>query len=207
MDANPQVQDTKLAPTAGLPRMDADQRRRALLRMGAGASPVLLTLASGPAAAQACIVASVYMSADTFASRFQGQTLQCGMPSTPAARVASRGAAPAGEYLLADGITVKKVKDVLGDVTSNATATAYSNDSVWNQYVAWSPYPSGNGVLQLLLTLQMAGNPGLPADYAKNIWQNYAGTNSFVKYTATGIDWGTYDLFNYLNRLVDASLP
>jgi hypothetical protein len=174
--------------------------------MGAGASPVLLTLASGPAAAQACIVASVYMSADTFASRFHGQSLQCGMPTTPAARAAARGTAPTGEYLMPDGVTVKLVKDVLGDVTSNATAVAYSADSVWNQFAGFSPYPSTGGILQLLLTLQMAGNPGLTGDYAKSIWQNYAGANGFVKYTATGIDWGTYDLFNFLNRLVDPSL-
>ncbi len=207
MDTKPQGQDTTQEFATAPSQLPNDQRRRALLRMGAGASPVLLTLASGPAAAQACIVASVYMSADTFASRFQGQNLQCGSPLTPAARAGSRGTAPTGEYLLADGVTVKKVKDVLDDVTANPTAAAYSNDTVFNQFAGWSPYPSNTGVLQLLLTLQMAGNPGLPGDYAKNIWQNYAGTNSFVKYTATGIDWGTYDLFNYLVRLVDSSVP
>jgi hypothetical protein len=207
MDTNPQGQDTKQALATGLSRAEADQSRRALLRMGAGASPVLLTLASGPAAAQACVVASVYMSADTFASRFQGQALQCGSPLTPAARVTSRGAAPAGEYLNADG-TVKKVKDVLGDIQSNATAIGYCNQTVYDTFAGTSAYPSATGVLQLLLTLQMAGNPGiLVANYAQGIWLNYAGVNSFTKYTATGIDWYTDTLWTYLNRIVDSSVP
>jgi hypothetical protein len=198
MDTNPQGQETKQALATGPSHIEADRSRRALLRMGAGASPVLLTLVSGPAAAQACVVASVYMSADTFASRFQGQTLQCGSPMTPGAWVAGRGTAAAGQYLL-------KVSEVLGAVTSTADGTSYSNMTLFDAF--GGEYTSGShGVMQLLLALQLAGNPGLTGDYAKGIWQNYAGSNSFVSYTATGISWTTYELYAYLRRVVDPSV-
>jgi hypothetical protein len=201
MDTHPQGKDTEQTPAASASRIEAGQSRRALLRMGAGASPILLTLASGPAAAQACIVASVYMSADTFASRFQGQTLQCGAPLTPANRVSGRGTLPpAGDY-------AKLVSEVLGPVTSNPTAAAYSGATVYDIYDSLYDHPSDKGILQLLLTLQLAGNPGLPADYAKGVWQNYAGTNAFARYTATGISWYTIEVFAYLKRIVDPSTP
>jgi hypothetical protein len=201
MDTKPQGQETKQAPATGPSHIDeAARSRRALLKMGVGASPVLLTLASGPAAAQACIVASVYMSADTFASRFHGQTLQCGSPMTPYAWVAGRGAAPGtGNYLL-------MVSDVLGPVSSTADAVWYNDKTLHT--IFGSEYNNGHyGVLQLLLALQLAGNPGLPGDYAKTIWQNYAGVNGLTSYTATGISWPTYELYAYLKRLVDPSVP
>jgi hypothetical protein len=57
----------------------AGLRRRTLLRGGAAASPILLTLASGPVAATGnCVVASSFVSANVYKSRNPGaNNIQC----------------------------------------------------------------------------------------------------------------------------------
>ena len=57
--------------------------RRALLRGGAAASPILLTLASGPVAATGnCVVASSFVSATVYQSRNPGSTNIACVPKT-----------------------------------------------------------------------------------------------------------------------------
>jgi len=57
--------------------------RRALLRGGAAASPILLTLASGPVAATGnCVVASSFVSASVYKSRSPGSTNIACVPKT-----------------------------------------------------------------------------------------------------------------------------
>jgi len=64
------------APTVGI-------NRRALLRGGAAASPILLTLASGPVAATGnCVVASSFVSATVYQSRNPGSNNIACVPKT-----------------------------------------------------------------------------------------------------------------------------
>src|SRR5882672_9859486 len=80
MDQTPQDRDPEKAPAevaAAMPVLSPN--RRALLRGGAAAAPVLLTLASRPVSAgTTCVVASSFVSVATFHSRNPSTTsVQC----------------------------------------------------------------------------------------------------------------------------------
>src|SRR5882672_11876377 len=80
MDQTPQDRDPEKAPAevaAAMPVLNPN--RRALLRGGAAAAPVLLTLVSRPVSAgTTCVVASSFVSVATFHSRNPNATsVQC----------------------------------------------------------------------------------------------------------------------------------
>jgi hypothetical protein len=188
--------------------------RRNMLRVGAAATPVILTFASGPVAATGttCTVASSFISRQTFQSRNPSQAYmncstkgvrdwwtECGSPYATSA------------YKRFLDMTVQTS---LGMATSSSWDTLTCKDLMLN---------GGNGiattgstaVLQhlvgLTLSLDAALIPspgGLNKPYLQTIWTNY---KNYGRYMAAGVDWDEATLLKFLLALQSpvsvASLP
>jgi hypothetical protein len=80
---SPIERDPAMPDSGAQPMPAAGINRRTLLRGGAAASPILLTLASGPVAATGtCVVASSFVSATVYQSRNPGSTNIACVPKT-----------------------------------------------------------------------------------------------------------------------------
>ncbi len=216
-DPKPSVQESgtsdrvqeQLHDGAGVPgRMNA--RRRALLRSGAVAAPVLVTLHSGPvSAATACTVASSFVSAATFASRSPGTTfIRC------SAKNATTWQAAAATYCTSPSIqqwpawAAVRVKDHLV-----ATNSSY-DDMYVGAVMKMSLASSGElailqHVLGLTLTLQYDGNAittagssggTLTKSYLVEIWQTYRSTGAY-RVPASNVNWDAAGLLTWLKML------
>jgi hypothetical protein len=195
--------------------------RRTLLRGGASAAPVLLTLYSGPVSAtQSCTVASSFVSAATFASRSPGTTyIKCTSKNAGHWRTAAQsgcaGSTPTVPPYTAYNVqwpawASVKVKDHLA-----TTGSSYDEDYVgYTMKRGTALAASGElailqHILGLTLTLQYdsnyittAGAPGgeLSKAYLVSVWQRYKSTGAYVM-PAANVNWDATGLLSWLKML------
>lgn len=184
--------------------------RRALLRAGAGVSPVLLTLASGPVAANpfanngTCTLASSFVSVATFKSRNPNATsLKCSTENADYWRSLAVSA-PATPAL---NVTVATL---LGN-----TSSAYSAMLVKDVLLA--PLPTSGpvqttgelGTLQHLIALALNLNAGFitagagfDLAYLQTLWTNYKFNGNRYKKPGSQIDWGDTEIIAWARLLL-----
>jgi len=184
--------------------------RRALLRAGAGASPVLLTLASGPVAANpfanngTCTLASSFVSVATFKSRNPtATTLKCSAQNADYWRnlAVSAPATPALNVTVAT---------LLGN-----TSSAYNAMLVKDVLLA--PLPTSGtvqttgelGTLQHLIALALNLNAGFitagagfDLAYLQTLWTNYKFNGNRYKKPGSQIDWGDTEIIAWARLLL-----
>lgn len=186
---------------AGPVRLD----RRALLRAGAGASPVLLTLASNPvAAANSCVVASSFVSVATFKSR---------NPTTKVVNCASRKVEDWRNACYANlnlACVTPTVATCLGSTTSGYN-TKTLRQVLCNYGISTN---SEIGVLQHLVALHLSITQGyapsfgnVSTAYLSSVWQNYKSNSNRYKLAASKIDWSSSQLITWLRYQLNYSLP
>jgi hypothetical protein len=182
--------------------------RRALLRGGAGAAPVLLTLASSPVSAStSCVVASSFVSVATFKSRNPtATTVSCASRTVEDWRracFASPDMACVQPLVSAScfgGTSSTYNTKMLKDVLCDPSGVSYSGEL---------------GVLQHLIALNLsvtqgymsapAGNIG-PA-YLGAVWSNYKANGGRYKLPGSGINWGSSQLISWLRYQLNYSMP
>jgi len=207
---DPTPQPMKAGPESGepaSPRPPVSLDRRALLRAGAGASPVLLTLMSRPVVAgTTCTVASSFVSVATWRSHNptaaspQCTTRKCedwiADSSLPATGTPSRP-----PYLN------NPVNWLLG-----ATMSSYNGSALWQLLVNGGLGLSSSGELGvaqhlacLALNAQYGFMPyagGVSAAYVASVWQNYkANANRYVL-SGSGINWDSTQLIDWARMLM-----
>lgn len=188
--------------------------RRALLRAGAGASPVLLTLASGPVAANpfanngTCTLASSFVSVATFKSRNpQATSLKCSAQNADFWRNLA-ATQPATASLN------ETVVALLG-AGSSVPNTVLVKDALLAPTPTNGPVQTTGelGTLQHLLALALNVNAGyitagagFDLAYIRSIWTNYRlNTNRYVK-PDSGINWGDTEIIAWARLLLGYSL-
>ena len=180
--------------------------RRALLRAGAGASPVLLTLVSGPVAANpfanngACTLASSFVSVATFRSRNpNATTLQCSSQNADYWRNLAVSA-PATAAL---NVTVATL---LGN-----TSSAYNAMLVKDVLLASASVQTTGelGTLQHLIALALNLNAGFitagagfDLAYVQTFWSNYKFNGNRYKKPGSQIDWGDAEIIAWARLLL-----
>ena len=194
-----------------------DAGRRRLLRGGAAAAPVLLSLHSGPVAASAslsCTVASSFVSVATFASRNPGATtLQCSTlnahhwhqnAKAVAALPQNRRPAWAMRNLAAYlGQSCSPMPDL-----HPMQPSAYE---VWHVMgLGAAPATTGElGVLHHILGLALSIDNGrgvvntggrINTLYLAGVWQNYKATGGY-RLPAGHVNWTEAELINWLRML------
>ena len=191
------------APAAGT-RVRLD--RRALLRAGAGATPVLLTLASNPvAAANSCVVASSFVSVATFKSRNPTTTVINCTSLTCEQWRARCDWAPMPSCLS------PKVSSCLG-----GTGSTYDNYKVQQVFKAGSAIATTGelGVLQHILALHLCVTQGFMSASAGNVspaylaamWQNYRSHGGLYVLPTSAISWDSAKLINWLRYQLNYSM-
>lgn len=200
----PQVDERAAkAPPAGM-------SRRALLRASAGASPVLLTLASGPVAANpfanngTCTLASSFVSVATFKSRNPTATnLTCASKKVEVWRELAVSA-PATPSL---NVTVATL---LG-----STSSTYNGMLVKDVLLAGGAVQTTGelGTLQHLITMalnlnenSMTAGAGFDLAYVQTIWSNYKFNGNRYKKPGSDIDWGDTELIAWARLLLGYTL-
>jgi hypothetical protein len=195
--------------SAQLPAESARVRldRRALLRAGAGASPVLLTLVSSPvAASSSCVVASSFVSVATFKSRNPNVSIvNCATRTVEDWRKAcyenSNLACVEPQVSTALGWTSswynsKTLRQVLCDPNGIATS-------------------GERGVLQHVIALYLSITQGYmrsPAGnvspaYLGSIWRNFKSNGNSYVLPASGIHWSSQQLVAWLRFQLNYSMP
>jgi len=194
------------APEAasGLKMLD----RRTLLRAGAAATPVLLTLASGPVSATgtSCTVASSFVSVATFKSR---------NPTTTSVKCTTRtcedwysdSCLPYSGNPCRQSYLNSTVSSCLG-----STSSSYNSKELWEVLKNNSSgiTTSGElGVLQHLISLclnVMKGYAPVPGNvsqsYLQAIWQNYKANGNVYKLPASGINWDSSQVVSWARVLM-----
>ena len=194
-----QHDDTKQpAPTpegAAAGVLDVSASRRALLRAGSAAAPVVLTLASGPVSATSnCLLASSFVSATVYKSR------------NPAASVINCSTMTVAQCVTA--AQAARAVDTAGTVTWGAgpmslmvsTHFLASTANLPVQTVGALFYPgavtSGStGVLQRLIAISLGGGAsrGFSSAYATMVWNRYNGVGGTLAslLNSTNIAGGT----------------
>jgi hypothetical protein len=151
--------------------------RRAMLRAGASASPVLLTLASGPVSATntvGCMVASSFVSVATFKSRNPNTTITCSSAfNCEYWRTQAGLATPPADLNL-------KVKQLLGAAPSSYAETLVKTVLLQGGGIATTG-PLGVAQHCLSLALSAKGNkltsPGsVNLSYIRGVWTAYNST-------------------------------
>lgn len=191
-------------------RKAAGLSRRALLRAGAGASPVLLTLASGPVAANpfanngTCTLASSFVSVATFKSRNpNATTLKCSSQNADFWRELA-ATAPATPAL---NVTVATL---LGN-----TSSTYNAMLVKDVFLAsGSVQTTGElGTLQHLIALALSLNAGyivagagFDLVYLQSLWSNYKFNGNRYKTAGSQIDWGDDEIIAWARLLLGYTL-
>jgi hypothetical protein len=206
-DSQPGAASEPAAPVSPKPALS----RRALLRAGASASPILLTLASGPVAAvgNGCTVASSFVSAATFASRNPGQTyVQCSSMG-PSQWLSSHCG---NEHLLSQSpyrtILSQTVRLRLCDTGYTRYNTMQCKDLLIND--AHGIASAGPvAVLQHLVSLALSldATPSLITNggalnkaYLIGVWNNYRSTGGY-RLPASGVNWSEAQLLTFLKAL------
>lgn len=203
MSAKPSSAIESASPAAsidGAPGHRLD--RRALLRAGAGAAPVLMTLASGPvAAANSCVVASSFVSVATFKSRNPTTTVM-----TCATKTCEDWRSTCSQKPMPTVLT-NKVSAYLGGVTTSP----YSDKQLHEVLRDGAGIMTAGelGVLQHLVTLKLCITTGavssgglsqnyITAAYLSDVWQNYKANGNRYRLPTAGIDWDSSALISWL---------
>jgi hypothetical protein len=221
MDQKPQAPSADVAPETAPPAARRGVGRRALLRGGAAAAPVLLTLHSGPVAAtgtMSCTVASSFVSVATFASRNPGATtLQCSTMNAGHWHALAKECAHKEPKNRPDWAK-RKVASYLGASTSRF---AHLNGSPAD-YQVWQVMSLGNapaqsgelGVLHHILGLALSIDNGgstvntggrMNTPYLAEIWRTYK-TSGRYRSTSGAVDWSEAELISWL-RMLQYPLP
>jgi hypothetical protein len=180
--------------------------RRALLRAGAGASPVLLSLASSPVLASrpTCTVASSFVSVATFKSRNPHVTsIQC---STQTADYWRHQAA----VVPTPAALTVTVASLLGSSSSTFNAQLVKDVMLAPLPTTGTVQTTGElGTLQHLLALALNINAGFITaggvfnlSYVQGIWSNYKTNGNRYKLPASNIDWGDSEIIAWLRFLM-----
>lgn len=186
-------------------RRTVNVNRRSLLRAGAAATPVLLTLASGPVGATTgtCTVASSFVSVATFNSRNPNGVAQC-----------STKTCESWKSECTNGNTHKAYMDstsVTGLFGACSPTSSFSNSSLSSvmRHANGIEKTTELGVLQHLITLCMnvkTGNAGLPGNvtqtYIGNVWKNYKANGQRYLLPSSGIDWDSSEVVTWARMLV-----
>jgi hypothetical protein len=191
--------------------------RRALLRGGVAAAPVLLSLHSGPVAASgnmACTVASSFVSVATFASRNPGATtLQCSSMNAHHWHQSAK----AVEKMAVDKRPAwarRKLVAYLGQTCSMQAAlhpTQPADYEVWQVMgLGEAPATVGElGVLHHILGLALSIDQGrgvvntggrVNTPYLASIWQNYKSSGGY-RLPAGHVNWSEAELISWLKML------
>ena len=200
--------DTAAETTAGTATSGLRVRldRRAMLRAGAGATPVLLTLASNPvAAANTCVVASSFVSVATFKSR---------NPTVTSVNCATRTAE--------DWRNACTSNPSLACVTPKVSATFGATTSSYNSKTlrevlcdpAGISTSSELGVLQHLIALHLSVTQGFMRMSAGNIspaylgtmWRNYKNNGNQYKLPSSTITWSTAQVITWVRYQLNYSM-
>jgi hypothetical protein len=201
---NSAVTETSKGPELQSPQAAMGLKRRALLRAGAGAAPVLLSLASGPVAATTCTVASSFVSVATFKSRNPHvKSIACSTQTADHWKHGSTHFSPPPPDML---LTVAAL---LGP-----TSSMYNLHTVQAVYMlpAVSSYVETTGELGTLhhlmaLALNLRAGYITAAGvfnqaYIQGIWANYKANGNRYKVPASSIDWGDTELIAWLRYLM-----
>ena len=164
-------------PSDGARVQGVSASRRALLRAGTAAAPVVLTLASGPVAAtSSCVLASSFVSVAVYKSRNPtAQSVacstitvaQCVANAQAAKRISSAGAVT--------WATPQMAAMVSAHFTVTAGATALPNRTVGDLFHAGAVTSGATGVLQRLVALRIGAAASFPGSYAMMVWNRYHG--------------------------------
>jgi hypothetical protein len=190
--------------------------RRALLRAGAGASPILLTLTSGPVAANGlgvngCVLASSFVSVATFKSRNPTTTtLNCAAQKVEYWVTQAQLPPPNPLPVPPTGLDVT-VATLLGGAGST-----YDTQTVRSVLLAQGGAVATVGelgTLQHLLAMalnlnsgNMTAGGGFDLTYIQTIWSNYKSNGNRYKVPASGIDWGDAEIIPWARLLLGYSL-
>lgn len=181
--------------------------RRALLRAGAGASPVLLSLASNPvAAANSCVVASSFVSVATFKSR---------NPTVTSVNCATRTAEDWRNACMANAQLACATP--LVSATFGATPSSYSSKTLRQVLCDAGGISTSTelGVLQHLIALNLSVTQGFmrmsagnvsPA-YLGTIWRNYKNNGNQYKLPSSTVIWSSAQLVSWLRYQLNYSMP
>lgn len=179
--------------------------RRALLRAGAGATPVLLTIASNPvSAANGCVVASSFVSVATFKSRNPGvASISCATRTVEDWRQEC-----AAKPDLA--CVIPAVSTCLGSTTS-----AYNSSTLRQALCAGTSVSTSGelGVLQHIIALRLcitqgfmrAASGNVSTAYLGNMWCNFKQNGNRYVLPASGIDWDSAKLVSWLRYQLNYS--
>jgi hypothetical protein len=184
--------------------------RRALLRAGAGASPVLLTLASAPVAANpfanngTCTLASSFVSVATFKSR---------NPTATSLSCASRNA----DHWRNLATTAPTTPALNVSVATLLGSTTSSFNSMLVKDVLLAPLPTTGsvqtvgelGTVQHLIAMAlnlnagfMTAGAGFDLGYVQSVWSNYKSNGNRYKKPGSQIDWGDAEIIAWARMLL-----
>lgn len=189
--------------------------RRKLLRAGAGASPILLTLGSGPVAANpfanngTCTLASSFISVATFQSRNPGvNNLKCSQQNADYWRAqAVPVVPPAVPPVPALAVTVAALLGTTSSTYNTSTLNDVFLGSVGVQTAGEL------GTLQHLIALALNLNagflttvPGFDLPYLQSIWLSYKANGNRYKKPGSEIDWGDAEIIAWARLLLGYTL-
>jgi hypothetical protein len=211
MDKETKISAVNTTPAAQMqPAPDTAKglKRRALLRAGAGAAPVLLTLASGPVAATTCTVASSFVSVATFKSRNPHVTsIAC---SSRTADYWKHGSThfspPPADMLLTVGALMGSTSS---QYNAHTVQAAFMLPSVSSYVETTGEIGTLHHLLALMLNLR-AGHITAAGvfnqAYVQGIWANYKANGNRYKVAPSNIDWGDAELIAWLRYLMYPAL-
>lgn len=171
--------------------------RRRLLRAGASASPVVLTLVSNPVGATNCVLASSFVSRSTMISRNGGRTtpINCTSYNLTHWRTVCQNQ-PNHVHL------VKTVSNYLGCSASLPHGTS-TVKSVLESTTTVAPVPVLQRILVMCLNID-AGHVSVSGGFSKvylaSVWTAYAPTNT---YTMAGGVMDSQKLAEWLDYLMN----
>lgn len=187
--------------------------RRALLRAGAGASPVLLTLVSRPVAATTtCTVASSFVSVSTWRSRNPGATTpQCTTRTcenwVADARLPATGVPSRPSYL----------NNNVAWLMNTTTGSTYDTAVLWEllDNKGAGVVTSGElGMLQHLVCLALNAKSatympypgGVSPAYVGSVWSNYKSNGGRYMLNSSGINWDSNQVITWARMLMYVSV-
>ena len=189
--------------------------RRKLLRASAGASPILLTLASGPVAANpfanngTCTLASSFVSVATFQSRNPGVTsIKCSLQNADFWRAQAVAVVPPAVPPVA--ALAVQVGTLLGGTSSSYNSLTLNDAFLQSVGVQTT---GELGTLQHLMALALNLNagfltttPGFDLAYLQSIWINYKANGNRYKKPGSEIDWGDAEIIAWARLLLGYTL-
>jgi len=184
--------------------------RRGLLRLGAKAAPVMLTIVSGPVAANTCLVASSFISVATFASRNPGaKTIGCTTGGANESFWRTRAQDATLDGLLLDQ-TVAAYFGTAGGSGVNFNPMTVRSVLVFGPGTATS---GPTGVLQHLLSLALSlesgrvNNPGsLNKPIIAGMWLTFASSGGYLV-PNVDVTWTDLQIIQWARLNMGATLP